>query len=177
MATGTITKNMQPFLPTSFDTSQIIACWRVIKNLYFNILILFITAGSYVLRKQFLKCILMLSFTAGYIMLLNISSPNQTYKVYAEVNYMPIAIFICVPFIWDVLPNIRFSKIAFYLGVLIIAQRLFDIAQTHQTYTQRLSFLQHSLNVNHPTKRCYYLHCSTAIAPKQFWCVQIVPLL
>ena len=86
-------------------------------------------------------------------MLLNISSPNQTYKVYAEVNYMPIAIFICVPFIWDVLPNIRFSKIAFYLGVLIIAQRLFDIAQTHQTYTQRLSFLQHSLNVNHVPKQ------------------------
>ena len=74
--------------------------------LYYYMLPFLLLAVSvfYVWKKRWLKLSMMWAFSLGFLMLYNISDPPAAYRFYSEVTYLPLSIFVAVPFLFDVVP-------------------------------------------------------------------------
>ncbi|GJM31610.1 MAG: hypothetical protein DHS20C18_06110 [Saprospiraceae bacterium] len=108
--------------------------------------LLFLVITIYYLRiRQWWKPLWITFFCLGYIFLVNISSPEATYQFYAEVNYMPLVIFVAVPFLHDLAPKL---KPGIWQGLLVayLLLRLGTITWHHQPYSDRLAWLRTQLD-------------------------------
>lgn len=117
-----------------------------VQHWYFLPIFLLIVGVYYIRYREWLKLGWILSFSFGYLMLLHISSPSATYRFYAEVNYMPLSIVLMVPFIFDIVPQIKQKNLVLFLFAGIVALRLLTIGFHHTPYTDRLTWIQTQLD-------------------------------
>jgi len=101
--------------------------------------------GFYLLKKKWLKLGLLLLFSFGYLLLINISGPEAPYRFYSEVSYLPLSIFVVVPLLFDLIPRIGKPKRVLGVFAAIILLRLAVIAANHQTFENRLTWMQKQL--------------------------------
>lgn len=91
--------------------------------------------------KEWKKLGLFVAFLLGYLMLINISYPtNATPEFYIESLYLPLSIFLGLPFIFDLLPLLEKRKMALPVIVLILLSGCLRIYLTHSIYTARLGW-------------------------------------
>lgn len=162
--------NLNRFFPNYFDIpANELFLERVLEHYYF-FPILLIGSSVFYLKKVYdssekesvlinlIKLLLIWAFCIGQVLIYAIADPDSPYRFYAELNYLPILIFLAVPLVFDVLPHsplapkgesVHVPKMrhTILIGVVvIIAFRLFIIADNHNTYEKRISWMENQLN-------------------------------
>ncbi len=102
--------------------------------------------GFYIWKKEWLKGAFFVVSTFGFIFIIATSYYDSKDWFYLESQYLPLAVMLVVPFIFDVLPNIKNAKwAAGFIGFILIFKLLY-IYKTHTPYTQRLNYLTQLLD-------------------------------
>ena len=93
----------------------------------------------YSIRRAWINMLLFLSFFFGYLLLVNISYPTTaTPPFYIENLYLPLSLFLALPFVFDVLPILEKKHLALPITAAIIISGCARIYAAHTTYTTRL---------------------------------------
>lgn len=117
-------------------------CWR---DYWLTLPALATVFGYYFWKKNWTKLALTASFSIGYVLLVNVSFADGDRQFYLESMYQPLAIFIGVPMLWDVLPFARRPRLAFGLLTVVLAASLARIGTGHERWTQRLRWAENFL--------------------------------
>jgi len=118
---------------------------RMLRFYYFLPILWAVVGGFYLRKRKWLKLGLVFSFSFGYILLINIAGPNAPYRFYSEVSYLPLSIFVTVPLMFDLIPTMGKPKWVLWIFATIILLRLVAIASNHQTFENRLTWMQNQL--------------------------------
>lgn len=97
----------------------------------------------YFLKKKWLKLGVQIAFTAGYLVIVNVTHPDSE-KMFIECYYQALAIFILFPFVTELLPALS-TRYALLILAVIFALRLNTIFHTHHKYTKRLNLVRETL--------------------------------
>ena len=101
----------------------------------------------YVKGREWKQLVLFACSMPGYLLLMNISYPGADIPVFNMENYyLPMAIFIAIPLVFDVMPLLAERKLAMPLLVLIILTGCARIFFVHQSYSDRLVWERNLLN-------------------------------
>lgn len=100
----------------------------------------------YFKNKKHFKLALFNAFFIGYFILITQRYLDDTRWYSAECHYQPLAVFLIIPLIWDILPSIRNKKTVLLGLAIFISVRLFFICQTHKSYTERLNYINDLVN-------------------------------
>lgn len=113
------------------------------------------------MRRQWWALLLVLGFTAAYLVLMAIGSPEATYSFYAEVNYLPLVVFVALPFCCTLLPAWLLSfRYGWLLIGLLLAGRLLMIGLGHEPYRERWRWLTENLETRQESR--FYLPADAA---------------
>ncbi len=139
--------------------------WNIPSNLYFLQagfqqwyglwLVLIVVLIFYLVKKDWWKIGLIVSFFTGYVLLVNLMDPHWPYLFYAEVNYLPLSIMVCIPLLVDVLPSLKHKTLPLALLSVFIAIRLITIGAHHKEYSSRLEWLDTQLQAGMPHKKLW----------------------
>lgn len=116
----------------------------LISKYYAMILLFCIMVLYYCKNKSFDKIFIITSFCVGYILLVNVSYPNGAESFYMENLYLPLSVFVALPFALDI--SSKINKYFALLLVLMISMRIVHIGIHHKLYSERLDLLQNYLN-------------------------------
>ena len=112
---------------------------------YFIPIIFIVVTAYYFYSKAFLKLLLFCSFFFGYLLIVNVSHQGGGDQFYLESQYLILTIFLAMPLLYDVLPNISNSTIPkFVLGFILIISTI-RIYNTHFQYTEKLNWYQKTI--------------------------------
>lgn len=106
---------------------------------------LIIIIGVYLFTRNWLKLVLVISFFFGYLLLVNVSFYQGMPQFHIESFYLPLSIFVIFPLVYDVAPLVRDKRIFFIILALVFIIRLVHIKIRHQSYTERLAWMEHLL--------------------------------
>ncbi len=140
--------NFEQYFP-NFHTlpSNLVFLERCIYNYYMLPIMLAIITVFYFIKKKWFKMLIIWGFTVGFVLLYNISDTKALHRFYSEVTYLPLSIFVAVPFLFDVFPNlakkIKWLPIVF-CGVILL--RLTAIAINHQVFDNNFTWIKNQLN-------------------------------
>lgn len=160
---STFSDNLRNYFPNYWDLP---AHGKFLDNVWtfwygFPVLLLVVTA-VYVYRRRWAKLAWVWLTCVGYLLLLHIGAPQATYRFYVEVNYMALAIFVGVPFLYDVAPLLRDRTLLALLAALLVL-RIGTIASNHHPYRARWQWIEQQLaqQPGHPAR----LHLPEQDAP------------
>lgn len=95
----------------------------------------------YARQREWKKLWLFLAFFFGYLLLINITYPSAvTPQYYIENMYMPLSLFLALPFLFDVLPLLAKKKLAIPVFLVIAISGCIRICYAHTPYTKRLNY-------------------------------------
>lgn len=131
-------------------------------------------------QKSMLTPVLVIGSFIGYSILVQISYPDNPIKFYSENLYLPLAIFVMTPLIfehWKWAFHSRFKPVM----LLIVIVRLFQIQQAHIPYSDRLDWMRSFLS-DHPGQKLivddHSLPMETLLmtwsTPYEFWLLSTV---
>ncbi|TAK40313.1 MAG: hypothetical protein EPO28_10330 [Saprospiraceae bacterium] len=122
---------------------------RSLHHYYMLPLMLAIVTVFYFYKKQWLKIFLVWGFSGGYLLLYNISDPHAPYRFYSEVTYLPLSLFVALPFLFDLVPewqhSVRWKKWLPLAFVGVMALRLITIGWNHQTFDRQFSWIENQM--------------------------------
>ena len=122
--------------------------------------------GFYIWQKSFLKLLFFVSTTLFFIFIIATSYFDSKDWFYLESQYLPLAVMLAIPFIFDILPNIKNTNLAIGIIVFILIFKILYIFQTHKIYTHRLNYLTELLNKTHKLEGTKFLVSSDNIDEK-----------
>lgn len=99
---------------------------------------LLIVIGTYLYLRKYLHLLLVLVFSCGYLLLVNVSFYQGMPQFHIESFYLPLSIFIIFPLAYEVFPRIRNRYALIAILSIILTMRLLHIGKLHQPYTARL---------------------------------------
>jgi hypothetical protein len=104
--------------------------------------ILFIAnIACYIRSRNWQKLALVSGYCIGYLLLTTICFPNvDGHDFYQENLYLPIAVFLSVPFIYDMLPLLKRPPLAAGIFILILSSGLYRIYDAHRQFSARLDW-------------------------------------
>ena len=97
--------------------------------------------GFYIWKKEWLKGLFFVVSTLGFVFIIATSYFDSKDWFYLESQYLPLAVMLALPFIFDVLPNIKNANWAVGIIGFVLIFKVLYIFQTHKTYTHRLNYL------------------------------------
>ena len=101
----------------------------------------------YVRRSEWNKLLLFVSFFLGYLLLVNVSYPTEaTPMVYMENQYLPLALVLAYPIVFDLLPALNNKNLATSILLLVIVSACIRFYTTHIKYSARLNWERAVLN-------------------------------
>ena len=118
----------------------------LIRDYYFAIILLLAILWVYVKQQKFVKLLFVLTFILGYTFLINISYSEGADQFYLENQYLLLAIMVGFPFVYDVLPLIKYPKGKEVTIGLILLIGLIRIFNTHPFYTNRVQWLRNTIS-------------------------------
>lgn len=135
-------RNFIRLFPNYFDTQSLRYFVRYCMGAYWWIPIIFaVNSLHYSLNKQWLKLALSTLFFLGYLTLTTIAFPEiQGNGFYNENLFLPLAVFLSIPLVYDVLPALNLKTFSAALLMLIAGSGLFRIWHNHQFYSARLAW-------------------------------------
>ncbi|MFM2224689.1 MAG: hypothetical protein RJA07_891 [Bacteroidota bacterium] len=116
-----------------------------LHDYYFIPLIFSVVVAFYFYKKSFLKLILFGSFFFGYLLIVNVSHQGGGDQFYLESQYLMLMIFLSMPLLYDVLPNISSPIITRSFLIVILLVGVIRIYNTHFQYTKRLNWYQNTI--------------------------------
>ena len=175
-------KNIILLFPHYLDTYTNRQFLAGLPTLYYWIPIAFIIILTIQLRhRRYLQAGLSVVSIVGYLALVNTCYPNaDTPPAYLEALYLPLALFLALPLIFDVLPAIG-PRYAAVLLPIIMATGCYRIYATHAVYTHRLdterSILQrygHKKMIARPTRADALALQMLWGTPYEFWLLSTI---
>ncbi len=135
-------KNFFTLFPDYFNTyanrnflTGCITKYYWIPLVFFSVVVVYIKSGAWRRLVWFTGCFI------GYLGLINISyHSSATPQFYIENLYLPLAVFLALPFVWDVLPILHRRKLAIPVFALILLTGCIRMYATHPVYTNRLAY-------------------------------------
>jgi len=110
----------------------------LLTDFYFLPIGLGLISFQYIKQKHWLKMGLVWSFFLGYLLLINVSfSPSNFIAYYMENLYLPLALMVSVPLVYDWLPKRTAVQQALFVGAICVAA-VIRIGWNHTIYTERL---------------------------------------
>lgn len=133
-------ENFINYFPNYATPSLISFLENLVTNYIFITLLLFGLAVYYIWNRSFLKLALILGFFIFYALLINVCFPSVQFQAYLEAQYLPLNFFVIYPLVIDILPKYgdRPLTVILITGVIIVS--LFRIYNTHNLYTERVSW-------------------------------------
>ena len=113
----------------------------IINDYYLLIATLLVVLGYYISKKNYLKALLVAFFFFGYLLLVNVSYPAGAENFYMENLYLPLAVFVIFPLVFDLFVRLRY-KILWPVLILILAIRITDIYFAHPLYSDRVQYIE-----------------------------------
>ncbi len=141
--------NLRKLFPHYFDLQSNKDLLRWCLGDYFLLPLTFLAAiVFYIRQKIWYKLLIMSGFFLGYLLLVNVSFANGDNRFYLENLYLPLVLFVAVPFAFDLLPyflalqkaNSKRMTWAFGTMALALGFRLLQIGVAHQPWTSRLDW-------------------------------------
>ncbi|OFX42222.1 MAG: hypothetical protein A2046_03920 [Bacteroidetes bacterium GWA2_30_7] len=129
----------------NYDFNYIKSLINFLFELYKELLvIIFITLGYYIIKKQFLSSVIYIFFLIFIISMLNISNYGFEHTRYQECVYFPLIFISCYPFSRIIFgENNPFFRNAFFsIAVFIIVLRLFFISYEGKKFSNRVNVMQ-----------------------------------
>ncbi|MGC4056689.1 MAG: hypothetical protein QM743_01005 [Chitinophagaceae bacterium] len=77
----------------------------------------------------------------GYVLLNNITAPGGTDQFYVD-HYMGICVFVVFPFVWDMLPRMRITRLRSLFLPFAITTCLLGIYRHHFIFTERVDWIE-----------------------------------
>ncbi len=121
------------------------------KNYYLLGFLLLLIWRFYFKNKQKLNLRFFLAFFFGYLLLINVTHSYLEPNFYAENLYLPLSIFVLVPFAYDFLPQWNYKNKFLLLGILI-SFRLLHLCANSTKFTDRLNWQREFLTETYPNK-------------------------
>lgn len=140
-------------LPHFFQLGSVVAFTQKLSSAYLIYIVLLSVSVMWLLiNKQFLRCLILLIFSAGYWILIMISSADDA-RFYTENMLLPLGFLVSIPIVAEILPALKWKYMPIVFLILMII-RLAYIYHSHTDYTDRFriyapyfSYLhQHKLN-------------------------------
>lgn len=104
--------------------------------------LLFAAGLFFYLRRNRWKMWLLFCFFTGFVLMNNLAAPNGADQFYIENRYMGLCLFVVLPFVWDILPQIKMTFSRRLLLPLVMIACLLGIFRHHTVYTERLGILR-----------------------------------
>jgi hypothetical protein len=108
--------------------------YHVLTDYYFLPIFWVTLLAYYAKARQKIKFALIFCFVFGYLLLINVSLPEGHIIFHMESFYMPLSLFVALPFVVDILPLLA-KKQALVLLFFIISCRLVHIGFQHEKFT------------------------------------------
>jgi hypothetical protein len=116
-----------------------------LHHYYFIPLLFSAVAIFYFYKNAFLKLFLFGSFFFGYLLIVNVSHQGGGDQFYLESQYLILMIFLSMPLLYDVLPNISSPTITRSFLIVVLLVGIIRIYNTHFQYTERLNWYQKTI--------------------------------
>lgn len=111
-----------------------------LTDYYYLPILLGLLIGFYIKQKLLTKLGLVLSFTIGYLLLVNVCYATTPYQFYMENLYLPLSIFVIIPLVIDVFPTIIYKKSFITIFAFVIFVRVLHIGLNSHKFTARLNW-------------------------------------
>lgn len=125
-------------------------CWR---DYYLIPAGIFVNAVYYSWKRNWLKALLVSLYPAGFVLLVNVPFHGGDNQFYLENLYLPLALFVAVPLVFEVLPGLLTERGMFWAFAVVAALQVTHIYRTHTPWTERLrweqAFLQKTAQLPH----------------------------
>lgn len=113
-----------------------------VSDYYLFPLLYLLCLGFYLARKYWLKAALVLVAPLAFILLVNVPFYLGDRQFYLENLYLPLAVFVGVPFVFDVLPGLLPDHKIWIPVALLAGVGVTRIYRAHQPWTDRLCWEQ-----------------------------------
>lgn len=134
-------KNFMTFFPDYLSLASNKQFLSEVINKYYVLVLLFLGMTFwYIKTRKFIKAFLVTAFFGGYLLLVNVSYPQGADSFYLENLYLPLSIFVIIPFVLDVKMDIK--KYYVLLIMMVLGLRLVHIGLNHDLYTERVNLLK-----------------------------------
>jgi hypothetical protein len=141
-------ENLLHYFPNFLSLpSNLIFLKRCLHYYYLLPMLLIIVSIFYIFKKKWLAMGMVWAFSTGFLLLYNISDPDAKYRFYSEVTYLPLTIFVAMPFMYDVLPallcgnkHLRQLVAGGFIAVMFL--RLSTIAYNHRSFSHLLGWIE-----------------------------------
>lgn len=139
--------NIMNKFPHYFTNQSTRNFFHYLKNDYYLVLIPLVASLSfYFIQKSWLKFAFLIAFFFGYLFIINMNYYDGAEQFYLESQYLLLTCFASFPFVYEVLPTIKFPKLKLGFIVLLIGISLIRIEYNHKTYSNRISYLNNLIN-------------------------------
>ncbi len=141
-------KNFVTLFPHYFDTYTNRYFFGSCLGRYCWVPLVFIIDVAFCLRSgQYLKTAFIAATCIGYLFLTNTSYPDaNTPHFYLENLYLPLGLFLGIPFVTDVLPKLPKRSVGVALVAAIVLTGCIRIYGNHAPYTARLAWERQAMN-------------------------------
>jgi hypothetical protein len=135
-------KNFLVLFPNYFTTKSSYFFFRQLIGDYAGyFLMLLLVIGYYLKHRLYSKMGWVVIGMTGYLLLVNVSFPDLEQSTYLQNLHLPLGFMIALPFVFDVLPNIKPAAwITAFVALFIF--RFGMIYQSHDFYTNRVTALR-----------------------------------
>ncbi|TNE60573.1 MAG: hypothetical protein EP344_06910 [Bacteroidetes bacterium] len=112
-------------------------CWT---DYYMVPLLLLLNTGFYLWNRDWLKAILVSVSPFGFLLLVNVPFHAGDNQFYLENLYVPLAFFVALPLVVDVLPRLGAGRFIVPGVALIALIGVLRITHRHQSWTDRINW-------------------------------------
>lgn len=142
---NTFDLNLHQFFPHYLALDSFTEFWHLCRTNFVALpILLMVLTVFYLWRRSWPalgRLVLVWSFVAGYAFVVNVSKPGYTEGTYLENLFLPLGIFVAVPFALELLPALEGSfgrrgpGLATALLGLVLVLRLGVLYRAHEPYT------------------------------------------
>jgi hypothetical protein len=139
-------KNVLRQFPHYFDMASNKNLIRYfVRDYYLVPILLFGVVVFYVRRREFYKLLLVAGFFFGFCFIVNINYINGASQFYLEAQYLLLSLFVILPFVYDILPEIKRPQFSFTVIALLLGISLVRIWCAHDFYSNRVDWYRQFL--------------------------------
>lgn len=104
-----------------------------------------LNTGFYFWKKNWPEAVLSLLYPAAFVLMVNVPFHNGDNQFYLENLYLPLAVLVAVPLVFDVLPALLTERGMFLALPMLVFVQVFHIYKSHRPWTERLRWEQEFL--------------------------------
>lgn len=149
----TFTPNLLQYFPHYLSLESFRTFWHLCRTDFIALPVLLAVLSVFYLRQRTwlagLRLALVGSFVAGYVFIVNVSKPGYTEATYLENIFLPLTLFVAIPFAMELLPALerrwqgRGPALATGLLLVLLGARLVLVWYRHESYTAYQRWLAH----------------------------------